>query len=102
MPIASCLLYLFPIESLGSYCTLKSNFKLLYISNAFSGRLSFAFNGNIAAFTGEISKGIFKTTLCEPPSKFSFLNEAVIIARNNLSKPIEVSTTYGTKLLPVF
>ena len=37
VPIASCLLYLLPIESFSSYWQLKSNFKSSIILIAFSG-----------------------------------------------------------------
>ena len=63
MPIASCLLYLFPIESFSSYWQYVFFRSFFIISFAFSGKPSFFVSGKTAIFIGAKEKGSFKTVL---------------------------------------
>ena len=63
------------------------------MSLAFSGKPSFFTNGRMAIFIGANAGGNCITDLVEPSYKVSSINEFDNIARNILSKPIEVSIT---------
>ncbi len=65
----------------------------MIIFRAISGKPSFFTKGKTVAFVGAKTAGNFKTTLSDPSSKVSFCNAEEKIAKNILSKPIEVSIT---------
>ena len=52
--------------------------------------------GKIASLVGASTGGIFSNVRLEPSSIVSSVNALENIAKNILSRPIEVSTTYGT------
>ena len=67
------------------------SFKLV----AISGNPSFLTSGKIAHLLDAKIIGIFKTVLSVPSSNFSIFNDCEKTAKNILSRPIDVSITYG-------
>ena len=95
VPIASCLLYRLPMASFSSYCVEYINFKSSKIFFAYSGKPSFLTKGSTANFIGAKKTGNFNTFLIVPSVNLSSLKDQDKTAKNILSSPIDVSTTYG-------